>query len=88
MLLRTRSSLNDALTSDTDGDEMQRRRNIDLLQMKEHILLTYLTAVAGLEEDGKIIPRRKTGSNVGMGKIIAVDEDYYGTESQRDRKPR
>jgi hypothetical protein len=88
VLSRTRSSLNNALTLETDGDKTQRRHDIDLLRMKEQIVLTYLAAVTGLEEDGDIIPWRKTGSNVGMGKIIAVDEDYYGTESQRDRKPR
>jgi hypothetical protein len=56
VLSPTRSSLNNALTLETDGDKTQRRHDIDLLRMKEQIVLTYLTAVTGLKEDGDIIP--------------------------------
>jgi hypothetical protein len=45
-------------------DKQKQYREIDLLYMKEHILLSYLTDVAGLKEDDAVIPQRKFGNEM------------------------
>ncbi|KAL9180108.1 hypothetical protein ACHAXT_008078 [Thalassiosira profunda] len=85
VLSRTRDALQSALAGSNSAglgeDEQKRRREIDLLRMKEQILLDWLANVAGLEEDS--IPRgkgrkRRRSSTAG---VSAADE-YFGYNMQ------
>ncbi|KAL7467241.1 hypothetical protein ACHAXS_007486 [Conticribra weissflogii] len=91
VLSKTQDQLQTSLSrpaSDFDGDthndrQSGRRREIDLLRMKEQIILSYLTDVAGLDENDQIIPRRNDSSeNIRSFKRRRSNDDggdaYYG----------
>ncbi|KAL7542684.1 hypothetical protein ACHAXR_011990 [Thalassiosira sp. AJA248-18] len=84
VLSRTRDLLQSTLSvskasAHGDEDEEKRQREIDLLRMKEQILLGYLTDVAGLEEDDSIIPQqRKVGNGRKRRRSSGISDDYYG----------
>ena len=71
VLSQTRNLLQSALSGSTtstssgenaEENEQKRKTEIDLLRMKEQILLGYLTDVAGLKEDDAVIPQGKVGN--------------------------
>jgi SNF2 family DNA or RNA helicase len=69
----------------TEEDEQKRRREIDLLSMKEQILLGYLTDVAGLKEDDAVIPQRNVIHERKRQRINNdAGEDYYGNAKCSD----
>ena len=92
VLSRTRDILQSTLSGwrsmchdgdDGEDQERRRRREVDLLRMKEEILLTYLTDVAGLRDDDEIIPQRKIASG-SFGRKgaqrrheVGMVEEYY-----------
>jgi len=93
LLSRTRDLLRS--TNQTSGashgggvmeeDEQKRRREIDLLSMKEQILLGYLTDVAGLKEDDAVIPQRNIIHERKRQRINNdAGEDYYGNAKCSD----
>jgi len=85
-LLRSTLSGSDGASRGGDAEESRhkRQREIDLLRMKEQILLGYLTDVAGLREDDAIIPQRKIG--IGRKRQRSGDDrdDYYGSSACND----
>ena len=95
VLSRTRDLLQCTLSSSNDmhhmgkgevsENEQQKRREIDMLYMKEQILLSYLTDVVGLKEDDAVIPQRKC--EYGARRLQAnsnVGDDYYVNSDMHD----
>ena len=83
--LRTRPSSDLDNNNDTTTTTTSKQRQLDVLYMKEQILLTYLTSVAGLKEDDELIPqmrvrkrkREESAADVYYGRVndAAVDRD-------------
>jgi len=87
VLSRTRNALQAKLSKGNNNeDEQTYKREIDLLRMKEQILLGYLTNVAELKEDDAIIPQSTIGSSRkrrrGSANNMNTADDYYGTDKQ------
>ena len=85
VLSRTRNALQAKLSKGSSNeDEQTYKREIDLLRMKEQILLGYLTNVAELKEDDAIIPQSTIGSSRkrrrGSANNMNTADDYYGTQ--------
>ncbi|KAK1742140.1 RAD54-like protein [Skeletonema marinoi] len=97
VLSKVRQSLHSAQgnknngSSNNEEDEETRKRNIDLLHMKEQLCLAYLHNVAGITDDDGIIPadhyrsnnKRRRRISSGGGKMDAADE-YYGVLQDGD----
>lgn len=63
--------------SDDSERENNRKREIDFLCMKEQILLSYLTNVAGLDEWDELIPQGRQRKRI-RGDPKSFSEIYYG----------
>jgi len=88
VLSRTRNTLQAKLSiSNNNEDEQIYKREVDLLRMKEQILLGYLTNVAELKEDDAIIPQSTVGSSRkrrrGSTNNMNTADDYYGTAADK-----
>lgn len=87
VLSRTRDMLQSTFSKSIDQfqgnrreeKERTRQREIDLLHMKEHILLGYLTDVAGLDENDELIPQKRNGRKRHRENTSLADE-YYGSK--------
>ena len=90
VLSRTRNALQAKLSKGNNNeDEQTCKREVDLLRMKEQILLGYLTNVAELNEDDAIIPQNTVGNNRkrrrgSANNIMNTADDYYGTANKQD----
>ena len=85
VLSRTRDLLQSTLSTSNAMHDGERRREIDMLYMKEQVLLSYLTDVVGLKDDDAVIPHRKCGSGI---RRLQTDIDagnlYYGNSGLND----
>mmetsp|Transcript_12003 Transcript_12003/g.26179 ORF Transcript_12003/g.26179 Transcript_12003/m.26179 type:complete len:1309 (-) Transcript_12003:106-4032(-) len=92
VLSRTRNLLQSTLSgskgtsygNNSEENEQKQQREIDLLRMKEQILLGYLTDVAGLREDDAVIPQRKIGNGRKRRRSGDAGDDYYGNAAYDD----
>ena len=85
VLSRTRGELHSAVTK-FEIDEGERRKRVDLLRMKEQILLNYLTEVAHMNIED--VPRSKVGKRRRSLEITADESastSYYGDPIEEAR---
>ena len=86
ILSRTRGELHSTMTK-FDADEGERRKRVDVLRMKEQILLKYLTEVASMNIED--VPRSKVGRKRLRSLDTTEDESassrYYGNPIEEAR---
>jgi SNF2 family DNA or RNA helicase len=63
-----------------EARQSNKRREIDILCMKEQILLSYLTTVAGLDEKDELIPQKRGRKRAREESAADV---YYGTGNEQ-----
>lgn len=83
--LSSSNQIHDGGSGEISENAQKQRREIDMLSMKEQILLSYLTDVVGLKADDAVIPQRKFGNRTKrLHTNNDTGDEYYGTSRSQD----